>query len=268
MGSARLGHRLDIKQEKRAARNHKHQITFAIKQKNLKELEKTLYDVSDHRSANYGKHWTREAVAALTANPASSSHVEKFLVGHGIKVVSKTLNEEYITAEAPVAQWEKILGAKFYEFVQEDNKDVKIVRASEFSISKCLVEHLTYVYNVVDFPSSQPMSVNEVLPQRLERAAKVAASDPVFIPGYVTPALLNQYYWIDSNTGSQLASQAVYESINQTYSPSDLTYFQEQFNLPVEAMAVDIGGHEWDEACVADAGNNCGEVRVRICVSV
>lgn len=182
-------------------------------------------------------------------------------------VTSKTLNGEYITAEAPIARWEQMLGAKFHEYVQEDNTEVKIVRAAEFSIPKSLVEHLTYVYNVVDFPSSKPFTVSEVLPVKLQRSSVSASTDdhePVFIPGYVTPALLNEYYWIGSNTGSALASQCVYESINQTYSPTDLTYFQEQFNLPVEAVAFDIGGHEWNEACVADAGGNCGEANLDV----
>lgn len=52
MGTARLERRPDITKQRRAARTHRHQITFAVKQQNLKELEKALYDVSDHRSVN------------------------------------------------------------------------------------------------------------------------------------------------------------------------------------------------------------------------
>jgi hypothetical protein len=68
--------------------------------------------------------------------------------------------------------------------------------------------------------------------------------------------LLNSYYNITFNTGNSLASQAVFESLGQYFSPSDLAQFQTTYNLPVEPVAADIGGYSSDAQCTANA-NNC-----------
>jgi subtilase family serine protease len=81
---------------------------------------------------------------------------------------------------------------------------------------------------------------------------------------YVTPALLNRFYNIANNDGGGLGSQAVYETIGQTYSPTDLTVFQRKFGLPVQAMAQVIGGHASNNACRAHNGNDCIEANLDV----
>lgn len=81
---------------------------------------------------------------------------------------------------------------------------------------------------------------------------------------YVTPALLNRYYNIHSNDGGNRGSQAVYETIGQTVSPSDLTLFQKKFGLPVQAMAHIIGGHSNNHACQTNHGNDCIEANLDV----
>ena len=59
--------------------------------------------------------------------------------------------------------------------------------------------------------------------------------------GYVTPAVLNGYYNINSNTGSASVAQDVFAALGQTLSPSDLSAFQSTFNLPQQPIAGSIG---------------------------
>jgi hypothetical protein len=42
--------------------------------------------------------------------------------------------------------------------------------------------------------------------------------------------------------GNALVSQAVFETDNQSYSPSDLLYFQKSFNITPYAVTTDING--------------------------
>eukprot|EP00601_Ochromonadales_sp_CCMP2298_P005109 CAMPEP_0173174690 /NCGR_PEP_ID=MMETSP1141-20130122/3489_1 /TAXON_ID=483371 /ORGANISM="non described non described, Strain CCMP2298" /LENGTH=491 /DNA_ID=CAMNT_0014096835 /DNA_START=110 /DNA_END=1582 /DNA_ORIENTATION=+ len=86
------------------------------------------------------------------------------------------------------------------------------------------------------------------------------------LSGYVTPSLLLRQYGIEQvpQQAQGLGSQALYETIGQTFSPSDLAYFQQLFELPQQAVAVDIGGHESNDACVADRGNNCVEANLDV----
>lgn len=92
-------------------------------------------------------------------------------------------------------------------------------------------------------------------------AARVTniSADGVLFPNYVTPDRLNQYYRIGSNTGNSLASQGVYESNNQWFSPADLSNFQGFVGIPNEDVAVDIGGHSSDTACSDNGNGNCIE---------
>lgn len=55
----------------------------------------------------------------------------------------------------------------------------------------------------------------------------------------------------------------MYESLSQYFSPSDLTQFQINFQLPVEPMAADIGGFNSTEACLLYPGN-CGEANLDV----
>ena len=80
-----------------------HEVIFAIKQQNLAKLEEELLAVSTPGSPTYQKFWTREEVASLTANPASTAVVEQFVLGQpGVVVTSKTPHGEYVRATATV----------------------------------------------------------------------------------------------------------------------------------------------------------------------
>ncbi len=79
--------------------------------------------------------------------------------------------------------------------------------------------------------------------------------------GHITPAVLNSYYNITTNTGNTLASQAVFESLGQYYSPADLLQFEAYFDIPLYNVTTDIGGYESDAECIADA-NNCAEANL------
>jgi len=73
----------------------------------------------------------------------------------------------------------------------------------------------------------------------------------------VTPAGLKSFYHI-TGTGSSSTSQSVFEILGQTVSPSDLASFQNQFSLPSQTIANDIGGHESDSQCAVNP-NSCIE---------
>ncbi len=51
-----------------------HRVTIAIKQQNLDEVERILYEVSIPTSPRYGQHWTKEQVDALTSNPTACNN--------------------------------------------------------------------------------------------------------------------------------------------------------------------------------------------------
>jgi hypothetical protein len=176
-----------------------------------------------------------------------------------------TRTREFITARATIAKWEEILHTQFYSFGQAESSPLH--RAEEYYVHTSLAPHVKHIFNVVDFNGLVSF-------ERTNRSPKLkkwptdsaAAGSPVYLDGKVTPALLNSYYDIRNNTGSKQVTQAVFETINQTYSPNDLTDFQNFFHLPIEAVAVDIGGHGNNGACSAKEGgiNNCDEANLDV----
>ena len=258
--SFKLSHRDDLQQLHRSEKDQLHTVVIACKQRNLDSLKQILFDVSTPSSPQYGQHLKYEEVMKLTANAESANHILKYLQLHEIAVISHTLNYEYITVEASIGKLERLLKAQFYEFSHVSDPTVRFHRCLDYSLPDVLISHVSHVFNTVQFPA----------PLRGKKDVRLHSDGAVVEPlvgevsGKVTPALLKRVYKIDSNDGSHVGSQAIFATIEQTFSPSDLTYFQNYFNLPVEPVAVDIGGHMADNACQQKHGQNCGEANLDV----
>eukprot|EP00597_Dinobryon_sp_UTEXLB2267_P003059 CAMPEP_0170068434 /NCGR_PEP_ID=MMETSP0019_2-20121128/7411_1 /TAXON_ID=98059 /ORGANISM="Dinobryon sp., Strain UTEXLB2267" /LENGTH=565 /DNA_ID=CAMNT_0010276079 /DNA_START=27 /DNA_END=1724 /DNA_ORIENTATION=- len=242
----------DFLQSDRADINTEHEVVFAIEQNNLDKLESLFYEVSDPtKKDRYGKFLTREEVKDLTANPVSTDFVVQFLMDNDVKKVKPSVYGEYIKATAPIAVWEKLFATTFFTFNHVEKSVNPVLRALEYSLPLVLVGHVAAVFNTVQ------------LPPRLAPKPKLMLKDSAAKAGSITPALLNSYYGVTSNTGNSLGSQAVFESLGQYYSPSDLALFQENYNLPSDSVDAVVGGYESDEACATDA-NNCVEANLDV----
>jgi tripeptidyl-peptidase I len=229
-----------------------HDVVFAIKQRNLDSLDKFLMEVSTPGSPKYGKYLTRNEVATITAHPEATSLIENYLKKNGAEVVRKTTYGEYITARAPIELWEKLFATTFYSFKHVNDQVKPINRAVHYSVDSEIADVVSAVFQTTQFPHVAPPKI----PMK-------AVKDDNEVTGHITPAKLNSYYNIFTNTGSSSASQAVFESIGQYYSPSDLTLFQEQYGIPLQNVTYDIGGYESDSECVEDA-NNCVEANLDV----
>jgi tripeptidyl-peptidase I len=228
-----------------------HEVVFAVNQRNLDQLETFFFEVSNPKSAKYGKYMTRGQVANMTANVEGTEFVSKFLTEKGVKVVKTTPYGEYITAKAPISLWEKMFATTFYTFKNTDTKK-SVNRAPHYSLPTELSQHVAAVFNTVQMPVR--VAAKKPLVKKTEATAK---------DGTITPAVLNSYYDITSNKGNALGSQAVFESLEQYYSPADLAQFEETYNIPPQTVAVDIGGYVSDDMCTEDA-NNCVEANLDV----
>ena len=120
----------------------------------MDELTRILHDVSNPESASYGYHLSKDEVNELTSNPEAHATVTSYLHANGVSVLSETLNGEYITANAPIAIWERLLNTIFYTFHQThfDGDTHTVVRAEEYSIPKELDAHVEGVMNTIEIP--------------------------------------------------------------------------------------------------------------------
>ncbi len=158
MGEAKLMFRKDIEKLHRADPMAIHSVIIGIQQQNIPELTEILYDVSDPRSKNYGKHWTKQQVDDFTANHQAVEAVTAYLQANHIEITDRTINNDYFIAQAPVATWEKVLDCQFHKYEitslkKTSRKDSTVfIRTEAFSLPHELANHVMGIYNTIDFP--------------------------------------------------------------------------------------------------------------------
>jgi hypothetical protein len=77
------------------------------------------------------------------------------------------------------------------------------------------------------------------------------------VTGTITPAVLKSFYNING-VGSSAATQGVYETLTQYYSPKDLAQFQNAYKLSTAGPVISIGNHASSQHCI-DTPNDCLE---------
>ena len=251
---AKLSNNPEITKKSRVQPEVLHRVVIVRKQSNLEKLEEILLDVSDPASANYGHHLSKDNIAALTANPEAVDSITDFLVANNIHDWNASRYDDYISAVGPVHVWERLFDTQFYEFEHASLPGKRFIRCLKYSLPEHLSDHIEGVLNTVQFPDHH---VGKRLQLTKHTGKDVQATDTV------TPALLNQVYNIANNTGNHFTNQAVYAILDQTFSPSDLTTFQNLFNLPQESIAANVGGHVANNACASDV-NDCIEANLDV----
>jgi tripeptidyl-peptidase-1 len=240
-----------------------HDVVFAIKQRNMDELEKIFYAVSDPRNPKYGKHLTYDQVRTgsasrrqthnlcimqvtnLTSNMEATVQVQQWLEHNGATIVHTTKRGDYIKARASINTWEHLLSTTFFQFSHKTQG--RILRAKVYSLPINVATLVSGAHYTVQLPPR--------FAARLMRAKVGTASSEM------TPLLLNSYYNIYTNDGQGLGSQSLLEGLDQYYSPDDLSQFQELYDIPEDEVDEVIDGHESDRKCNINA-NNCAEANL------
>jgi tripeptidyl-peptidase-1 len=220
-----------------------HVVVFAIRLRNLDLMEKKFWEVSDPNHESYGKYLTSEEIRKLTINSASAKAIATELTKLGAKIVSRT--DEFISASAPVHIWQSYLKSVFYNFKHAKYTHPRyqqLIRAQDFTIPSGLETHVAGVFNVDDVP---PLLSGKPQPKKIEDVAfdTIHSDGGIFFQGATTPDLLFQRYSINPKLGNSLTTQAVFETNEETLSPSDLSLFQSSFGLPSQTIGQVVGGH-------------------------
>ena len=245
--------RSDFVKKERCPGEQMHQAIIAIKQLRIKELEDEVLKRSTPGSPTYQQWMTFEEVSKYKQNEVGSNAVIEWLKQNNIQIDSMTKNREYITVSAPISKWESLLSTEFH--IYEDQKPAynnrQVARASTYTVPDSVSPHISTVLNIVQLPPTitrfgKKHNVEKEVTVLRKRAPDSSSSRKLSTPYTCTTctdlALLNSFYDITSNIGSAAASQSVFETDSESYSQSDLTDFQESFDITVQP-ALDIGKH-------------------------
>lgn len=226
-------------------------LSFAVKRQNMQQIYDLLEDISNPYSANYGKYWTVQQVRELTAFPEATELV--------LNYVKKFVNDEasvksvawggFVEVQTDVRTAQQIVGATYHNF-RSSVADQVVTRTFSYVLPEEVSEVVDYIFPTIQFPptySGRPFITS----------AQGANANTV------TPAILNSYYNITSNTVTKAnATQSLFESLGQSYSPDDLSKFQSLYKLPTDALDTVIGPNTPSD-CTKNP-NNCAEANLDV----
>lgn len=205
-----------------AAKTDMLELTFAVKQRGLRELHQTLMRVSDPESREYGMHLTNQQVQELTApEPAHIAAVRSFLSEAGIEAVAATPNSDFINARVTVEQAENLLSAKYVR-LSHVRSGVEVSRTpSGYQLPKEIAAVVDFVAPTVQMPSVSQLSTPDVADSGLKDA-----HSNFNLSLYNSPKNLRKLYNVGKNEGKATANkQAVTAFLGQKYSSFSLKAF-------------------------------------------
>ena len=235
-GSESLMH-ADIVKGLRAPSSQPHDLVFSIRLRNMDELERILYDVSDPSSTNYGNHLTREDIIDLTSNVESCKEVIAYLETAGASILSEDLAGGFISARGSVSLWENMLNTEFYSYSLQSGRDyneiskskaaTSFLRTEGYSIPHSLDAHIAWVLDTTDVPSSvkREMVRSRMASDKQNMKSSRFSAASLLEPTYITPQRLNNAYNITDNSGHPDAIQAALQDLLKQSLPRILLHF-------------------------------------------
>jgi len=237
-------------------------VTLPVKQSNLQLVEKLFWEVSDPKSANFGKHMTFEEVGALVRNEAATRSTVEFLKSIGVdeEQIRTDAHGSYVEVVMPVSLANAAFNAEFNVFNHTHASNV-IVKSEMAELPLALKEHVVSLPHVTYFPRVDRKV--KIVPQ-LGLADSNLAAAARQTQQYVTPALLTKYYGIDTVQVSHGATQSLFEALGQQFDNQDLNTFQNKFGLTVKNISRIIG-KDIPSACFQSTGaQSCGEANLDV----
>jgi len=208
------------------------QLTFAVKQQNLDELERVATAVSDPRNPSYGKHMSIEAIQALLAPmPQAVKALNDFLAEHGVNVekdCEQSSNSDFIRCLTDISTANKMLDAEYLDF-EHEKTGTTAARTLSYTLPASVAQHIDFVVPTIKLPAVRAPIVN------LKRGAEPNRQN--------TPASLRSLYAVGDARGNTSTNiQACTAFLNQHYKQTDLNKFNKKYYPANEGQTITVVG--------------------------
>ncbi|RPD54225.1 family S53 protease-like protein [Lentinus tigrinus ALCF2SS1-7] len=172
------------------------QLTLVLPPTNIDGLHTALYDVSDPKSANYGKYLSKAEVEAFVApKPDSVKAVTDWLGQHNIHSQTVSPSGDMLRIDVPVSTANTLLAANFTVF-KDQSSNVTLTRTLSVTIPDDVAPYLEFIYPTTQFitplqPKNPHFEVVTLPPKSKRQLPDFCAFD-------VIPQCLEGYYHIPS----------------------------------------------------------------------
>jgi len=203
------------------------ELSFALKQENVEQLEELFWQVSDPDSSLYGKYLTTDQITEMVSPSYETiTLVEKWLKSHGVTDCDLIANRDYINCRMPCKTAEELLTGSVFYYFRHDKYHKNVIRsASRYYISAYVAEFLDFVGGVHRFPA-----VNWYKTKTDEASALQNVHDRNAHVGVYPKILRQRYNLTTADIGSHPNnSQVVAQFLEQHFSNSDLGEFMSMF---------------------------------------
>jgi len=204
-------------------------LTFAVKQQNTDKIHEKIYDVSNPRSNQYGKHWTmKEIHDFLKPNDNSIDVILNWIEYYGIDKTSieyLTSNRDFIRVKTSIKVANEMLNTQYAYWVND--KGTKHMRVKDgYSVPATIADHLDFISPTLRFPPRRHTGKIEVL------QSKTISNDMSMI--YNTPSRLRSLYHMEDYINSAKYPghfQSIASFLREWYTSHDIEKFWEYFGI-------------------------------------
>jgi subtilase family serine protease len=181
-----------------------------------------LLDVSNPKSANYGKWWKKEEIRELVAPAAEvSKFVADFLVANGALNVED--HRDMVKCQMKVSLVESFLSATMKEYVHASRRKHIIRTTTGYTMPAALRTAVDFISGMEEFPILREVKTGPAI-----------KGDDVAAKGYITPAHIQSMYNLPSTfTEASGSTVALFEFVNyNAWSGNDLARFVTEMGIP------------------------------------
>jgi tripeptidyl-peptidase-1 len=208
------------------------------------DLERTFWEVSNPKHANYGKYLSRDEVTEMLAVPQDRvERIQEYLASHDCTEIKAAPQRDVVSVACPVSAIETALNTKLHFFTHQEHTDTQIVRASQhYHLPEHMARDVVMVGELLQFPELKRKDLSGVTVGG--KGEWPDTCDASTCHGLVTPGVLSARYRHPNATGADEAvtgnSMAVAEFQGQKYKPADLDAFSGSCHVP-QGVDTDIG---------------------------
>ena len=212
-------------------------LNFALKQSNLKTLERVFWEVSDPRSKEYGKHLSLSKLTQLIApSETTISNVQAWLRSHNVQSsdCQAIFTKDFMTCRMSCKSAEAMLvGAKFHRFKHAKLSKPVVRSLQHYSVPRSIVPHVDFVGGVLHFPALKGRSSPKILHR--EFSENMLKRDLIY--SRVNPDILRERYKVYDVVGTHPNNrQSIASFLEEYYSPADLKAFFDIFGSSFRHM--------------------------------